>query len=542
MRITNNTLVGNMLRHLQSNMQKLDNLNQKMASGKKFQKPSEAPIKVANSMQFDSLINNNEQYKRNVDQAQNWLTSSENAIKDTNTVLQRVRELAVYGASENLTQADKDSIAAEVGQLRDELINIANSKLGDRFLFSGQATSTPAFDDDGNYQGDYNVIEREVNPSISIKINVNGEYAFKEAIETVDSLYNNLKGGQAQISSFKKINTNAKYSTGSISNSDFIGINDGILRFNINVNGSNHNVDIMAMSDGSGEWDQDADDSGNKLAGLLQEKIINTTNETVFVNFTDNQLQFRTLKNGSDANIQIDSVIDDQGGANNDITTLFIDGENVVGGTGLGSVDGTGYGVLKMAIDDNEFTVSLESNSSLDEVISKINQAANNALNTNNITYAKNDDGKIKINSNTYGDASNVKIVSDFLADGVTPANGSLMQNLGLTKSELDTAGVSDQGGSSSETISDEDIEKIQQAISKNSSIRAEIGAKTNRLELTKSRLEDEVLNLTRLLSQNEDIDIAETITDVKMQESVYRAALSVSARIMQPTLVDFIK
>jgi len=42
--------------------------------------------------------------------------------------------------------------------------------------------------------------------------------------------------------------------------------------------------------------------------------------------------------------------------------------------------------------------------------------------------------------------------------------------------------------------------------------------------------------------SENEDADIAETITDLKMQESVYRASLATGARMIQPTLVDFLR
>lgn len=71
---------------------------------------------------------------------------------------------------------------------------------------------------------------------------------------------------------------------------------------------------------------------------------------------------------------------------------------------------------------------------------------------------------------------------------------------------------------------------------------RSEVGAKQNRLELTKNRLNDNQIQFKKLLSENEDVDIAETIMNLKMSENVYRASLSSGARIIQPTLVDFIK
>lgn len=72
--------------------------------------------------------------------------------------------------------------------------------------------------------------------------------------------------------------------------------------------------------------------------------------------------------------------------------------------------------------------------------------------------------------------------------------------------------------------------------------VRAEVGAKTNRLDLTENRLEDANLNFTGLMSANEDIDEAETIMLLKNEENVYRASLAGGARIIQPSLVDFLR
>ncbi|KPD00119.1 flagellar hook-associated protein FlgL [Geobacillus sp. BCO2] len=44
------------------------------------------------------------------------------------------------------------------------------------------------------------------------------------------------------------------------------------------------------------------------------------------------------------------------------------------------------------------------------------------------------------------------------------------------------------------------------------------------------------------MLSDNEDVDLEKVITDLKTQESVHRAALAVGARVIQPTLVDFLR
>jgi flagellar hook-associated protein 3 FlgL len=71
--------------------------------------------------------------------------------------------------------------------------------------------------------------------------------------------------------------------------------------------------------------------------------------------------------------------------------------------------------------------------------------------------------------------------------------------------------------------------------------VRAGLGARMNRVELTANRLMDDEINFTRLMSKNENVDMAEAIMKLKNEENVYQASLATSARIIQPSLVDFL-
>jgi len=71
---------------------------------------------------------------------------------------------------------------------------------------------------------------------------------------------------------------------------------------------------------------------------------------------------------------------------------------------------------------------------------------------------------------------------------------------------------------------------------------RAELGARASRLDLAKSRIVKEKTDIDEILSKSEDIDITQAITRLKMLEVAHRAALGVSARIIQPTLLDFLR
>lgn len=71
---------------------------------------------------------------------------------------------------------------------------------------------------------------------------------------------------------------------------------------------------------------------------------------------------------------------------------------------------------------------------------------------------------------------------------------------------------------------------------------RAEIGARSNRLVLVQDRLSSISVNLTNIQSKTEDADMSVVITNLKMEENVYQASLSAGAKLISPSLVDFLR
>ena len=414
MRITNNVMIGNMMQNLQKNMKNLDKLNQQLSSGKQFRFPSEAPIQASRSMDFNSQLNNVDQYKKNVNQANSWMQTTESALTDGNEVLQRARELTIYGANDTMTETERENLAREVEELRNELLAITETRHGDRYVFSGQATDEKPFDESGEYQGDDRRILREINPGVEMGVNVTGREGFEDAIDAMDHLLSDLRGGSARVYGELGPGTIAE-------NSEDIGPDDEI-SLNITIDGENFEV---------------AEDS------------------------------------------------------------------------------------------DEE---ALTGASTRAEFVDAINAAANDALGTTGETYARVRNGNLEIRSLTDGEDSTVEVAAG--DDGGQP---ELFNMLSFEDTES-------AGGEGSLMLSTSDISRFDSAIDNNVSTRAEIGAKMNRLDLTQSRLEDQEINLRSLKSENEDVDIAETIMELRMQESVYQDSLASGARVMQPTLLDFLR
>ncbi|WP_379157237.1 flagellar hook-associated protein FlgL [Paenibacillus sp. sgz5001063] len=85
-------------------------------------------------------------------------------------------------------------------------------------------------------------------------------------------------------------------------------------------------------------------------------------------------------------------------------------------------------------------------------------------------------------------------------------------------------------------------IPALQGNLEKVITAQSEIGGKQNRLEFTMTRLEDLNLNYTSLQSTTEDADIASVVTELKTSESIYQASLDTMARIIRPSLLDFLR
>jgi flagellar hook-associated protein 3 FlgL len=70
----------------------------------------------------------------------------------------------------------------------------------------------------------------------------------------------------------------------------------------------------------------------------------------------------------------------------------------------------------------------------------------------------------------------------------------------------------------------------------------AKIGARYHQVETMRERADNDIITLTSGLSEAEDIDLPKTIVDLQLQEVAYKSALSATARVIQPSLLDFLR
>lgn len=179
MRITNKTLVNTFLNNINNNLTNMKKYQDQMTSGKEIRKPSDDPFGATRSMELNTAINRNEQYLRNIDDSIGWLDTTDTALGQINDSLQRIRVLMESSASGTKTQSDIDANKMEIIQKIGEITQAGNTMFDGKYIFAGNQTTKAPFESnssgDISYLGDDGPINREIAPSVILKINATGE-------------------------------------------------------------------------------------------------------------------------------------------------------------------------------------------------------------------------------------------------------------------------------------------------------------------------------------------------------------------------------
>jgi flagellar hook-associated protein 3 FlgL len=86
------------------------------------------------------------------------------------------------------------------------------------------------------------------------------------------------------------------------------------------------------------------------------------------------------------------------------------------------------------------------------------------------------------------------------------------------------------------------DFAAIDSAFSQIQRALGDVGARTQRLESTRTTVESHRLDLVSRISENEDVDLPETIMNLQSQQVGYQAALGATAKVLQTSLLDFLR
>jgi flagellar hook-associated protein 3 FlgL len=142
------------------------------------------------------------------------------------------------------------------------------------------------------------------------------------------------------------------------------------------------------------------------------------------------------------------------------------------------------------------------------------------------------------------GQSQEVEIQADTRIQQNVPGD-RIFQGVGLTGganifdtlTQINSALDSNDRAAISSLLDDLDTARTQI-----SNERANVGARTNLIASVKERQEDIQTSLRILRSNLEDIDLTDAITALNREQNTYEATLSAASRIVQPSLLDFLR
>ena len=128
-----NTMVNNLFRVQDS----YNEVMEKMATQKNINRPSDDPIGMSRVLNLRKSKASVEQYRRNIDSGNSWIEVAESKLYSVDELLIRAKEIAIAQSTATASAETRSISAVEVQQIIDEMLSLANSKYGDRYLFSG---------------------------------------------------------------------------------------------------------------------------------------------------------------------------------------------------------------------------------------------------------------------------------------------------------------------------------------------------------------------------------------------------------------------
>ncbi len=530
MRITNSMMVNTLMSNLTRNMNRMSEYQDQLATGKRVIRASDDPVGTSKILKFKSDIAALDQYEKNTGDSLAWLEVTESVVSDTGDVLQRMRELAVQAANGTNTAEDTQKISLEIEQMKKHLISNGNFSYAGRYAFSGYQTDTPLFNEDGTYRIDVTQTDIDIatRPTLQYQVSIgqdmdvttNGLDIFG-AVETTYLLESSLPTGS---------------DTGVASTKRYL---KGPFALGQSYTGDNLNITVGAMT-----FNVDESTLNGSVTPLTQNDVLDHFNNAV--NGADTLSDYADVYFDASGDLVIKSKAYGTTTEVSEASALFNPSVNPGADSQPATMTGPPLAALFTPVQEAEFksnalylTVDGERKRIQIDASATVTDASQLAAALEDATDLAFGPGKVAISvtagnqiSFTSGNTSDGKAPS-ISADYIRAKESKLMADIDDFVAGLQTADAASSNAF---------LGAIDAHLNQILSVRADIGARVNRMELVANRISDNIISYTTMLSDSQDADMGGVIMFLKNAENVYKAALSTGSKVIQPSLIDFLR
>ncbi|GMT42571.1 MAG: hypothetical protein IEMM0002_0982 [bacterium] len=500
-RVTGRMMYNNSLLNIFRQNEGILKAQEQLASGKRVNRPSDDPSAAGLILRYQQQIGRLEKFISMGERAEGYLNNGDSLVGSVYDLAVRAKELALQEANADATAETRRMVAIEIANLIESAVQIGNNRIGSEYLFGGRRTNLPPIDSNGLYAGDYISLSAKTGENSSVPRSVLASdflAADLNPMLNASTPISALNGGQGITTGTFTI-TDRGGATGSVTVS--AGATIGSVIASINASGANVTASISPDGMGIRIVDNNAaasgsltitDTGGSAAAGL---GIAGSRPSSTFT--------------GDDINPAVTT------------STLLSD---LYAGSGMTLNDITVRNGAASA------TVTFSTAATVADVITALNGSSVN------ITASINANGTaLSIASN---DSSTVAYAVD--ASGNRTAE---LFGIGGGRNVIQTLQILEQALLADDTSAIVGLlDNLDSAVTTLNSVRGAIGSYTNRIQSSRFSMEKSVLDATTMLSGVQDADIAKVVSELVLWETAYQATVQVTARIIQTSLMNFLR
>lgn len=477
---------------------------EQLATGKRINKPSDDPTGMAEVLQYRTLIGKDDQYSRVMESANSFLNTSDSTIGGVHDMLTSIKSLALQQANGTASAGTRQTVAISVDNAINQLIQYGNTRVGSRYIFSGQSSSSVAIDQNGNYVGSSKNMQAEINVGQVIPISVRASDFL--AADMSPSL-----SGSTQLSS---LNHGSGVPAGSFTITNRAGASA-----TITITPSMTTMDSVINAINSSPLNVKASVSSDGYSLTLTDNNATPTSAL-------------TITDGGSGTAQALGI---SGSRNLSVFTGNDANPSVTGATKLSDLyNGAGLPLSPVTIVNggSSATVTFNNATTVQDLLNSFNAAGGplnisvgidstgrrltiNSTNPNTVAYAK--------------DASNGH-TADMLGVGGGRNAIPILQMLSKSLKANDVGGILGA------------IDLLGSTMDNANSVRGVVGSRANQVTNTQTAVDQSKYDYTTLKSQVEDADFIKVSSDLAMLQTAYQATLKASSSIVQPSLMDFLR
>ena len=173
------------IRQFSSLNEDIQKLQDKISSGKNIVVASDDPVGSVNLSGYKVVKQQLDQYLKNVNSAQTRLSLVDTNLQNLSTIMIRANELLIQASSDVLGRSDREAIALEINEMKEELLSLANQQdANGSFIFSGYKSKEQPFQKNLNgeikYHGDSGISSLSISETMIVETSVDGESLFQK--------------------------------------------------------------------------------------------------------------------------------------------------------------------------------------------------------------------------------------------------------------------------------------------------------------------------------------------------------------------------